>query len=72
MTKHITDSERLTQMTLNRKYMELEEKEREIKRLNTLLSCKDVQIREYQNSVKTLCRQINDLVLNQCNHAKLS
>lgn len=69
MTRHITDSERLTQAALNRKYMELEEKERQIKKLETLLSCKDIQIREYQNSVKVLCRQINDLVLKQANHA---
>ena len=69
MTRHITDSERLTQQALNRKYMELEEKDRQIKKLETLLSCKDIQIREYQNSVKVLCRQINDLVLNQASHA---
>ena len=69
MTKQITDSERLTQMTLNRKYMELEEKEREIKQLRRLLDCKDVQIREYKNSIKTLCGQIHDLVFNKRIHA---
>ena len=68
MTKHLSDWERMMQATLNRKYLELEKKDREIERLNTLLSCKDIQIREYQNSVKVLCKQINDLVLNQHSH----
>ena len=69
MAKQITDSERLTQMTLNRKYLELEEKEREIKQLRRLLDCKDVQIREYKNSIKTLCTQIHDLIFNKRIHA---
>lgn len=69
MTKHISDSERLTQATLNRKYLELEEKDRKIEKLERIISCKDIQIREYKASIKTLCDQIHDLVLNQCNHA---
>jgi len=69
MTKHLSDSERLTQMTLNRKYLELEQKDKEIKQLRRLLDCKDIQIREYKNSIKTLCSQIHDLVFNQKIHA---
>lgn len=69
MTRTISDSERLTQMTLNRKYMELEDKEREIKQLRRLLAAKEIQINEYKNSIKILCNQVHDLTFNHCNHA---
>lgn len=69
MTRTISDSERLTQMTLNRKYMELEDKEREIKQLRRLLAAKEIQINEYKNSIKILCNQVHDLIFNHCNHA---
>ena len=66
--KHITDSERLTQATLNRKYIEIEQKDREIERLNRIIECKNIQIKEYKNSVRTLCDQIHDLVFNRLHH----
>lgn len=69
MTRTISDSERLTQATLNRKYMELEQKDKEIAKLKRLLECKDIQIREYKDSIKTLCSQIHDLTFNHCSHA---
>lgn len=69
MPRTISDSERLTQMTLNRKYMELEDKEREIKQLRRLLAAKEIQINEYKNSIKILCNQVHDLTFNHCNHA---
>lgn len=69
MTRTISDSERLTQMTLNRKYMELEDREREIKQLRRLLAAKEIQINEYKNSIKILCNQVHDLTFNHCNHA---
>ena len=65
MTKHITDSERLTQMTLNRKYTELEEKDKQIAQLTRELDCLKLQIREDKETINTLCRQISSLLLNK-------
>lgn len=65
MTKHITDSEKLTQMTLNRKYTELEEKDKQIAQLTRELDCLKLQIRENKETINTLCRQISSLLLNK-------
>ena len=65
MTKHISDSERLLQATLNRKNLELEQKDKEIKQLqrekDVLLSQKN----EDKETINQLCRQISYLLLNK-------
>lgn len=65
MTKQITDSERLLQMTLNRKYIELEEKDREIKQLLREKEALLAQVRENKETINTLCRQVSSLLLNK-------
>lgn len=65
MTKQITDSERLLQMTLNRKYTELEEKDRQIKQLQREKEALLSQVREHKETINTLCRQISSLLLNK-------
>lgn len=69
MAKQITDSERLTQMTLNRKYQELEEKDREIKQLKREIDALKIQHREDKETINQLCVQISSLILNQKIHA---
>ena len=65
MTKQITESEKLVQLTLNRKYMELEQKDRRIKQLEREKSCLELQIKEFKEIISDLCIQINRLVLKQ-------
>ena len=69
MTKQITDSERLLQMTLNRKYSELEEKDRQIKQLQREIDALKIQHREDKETINQLCVQISSLILNQKIHA---
>lgn len=65
MTKQVTDSERLLQMTLNRKYTELEEKNRQIKQLQRENDALKSQIRDNKETINTLCRQVSSLLLNK-------
>ena len=65
MAKQITESEKLVQLTLNRKYMELEQKDKQIKQLEREKSCLEMQVKEYKEIVSDLCVQINRLVLKQ-------
>lgn len=65
MAKHISESEKLVQLTLNRKYMELEQKDKQIKQLEREKSCLELQVKEYKEIVSDLCVQINRLVLKQ-------
>ena len=65
MAKHISESEKLVQLTLNRKYMELEQKDRRIKQLEREKSCLELQVREFKEIISDLCIQINRLVLKQ-------
>ena len=65
MAKQITESEKLVQLTLNRKYMELEQKDRRIKQLEREKSCLELQVREFKEIISDLCIQINRLVLKQ-------
>lgn len=65
MAKQITESEKLVQLTLNRKYMELEQKDRRIKQLEREKSCLELQIKEFKEIISDLCIQINRLVLKQ-------
>lgn len=69
MTKQISDSERLTQMTLNRKYQELEEKDRQIKQLTREIDSLKLQVKEDKETINTLCRQISSLLLKKPIHA---
>lgn len=69
MPKQITDSERLTQMTLNRKYQELEEKDRQIKQLTREIDSLKLQVKEDKETINTLCRQISSLLLKKPIHA---
>lgn len=69
MTKQISDSERLTQMTLNRKYQELEEKDRQIKQLTREIDSLRLQVKEDKETINTLCRQISSLLLKKPIHA---
>ena len=69
MPKQITDSERLTQMTLNRKYQELEEKDRQIKQLTREIDYLRLQVKEDKETINTLCRQISSLLLKKPIHA---
>lgn len=65
MTKHITDSEKLVQMTLNRKYMELEQKDKQIAQLQRELDCLKLQLKEDKETISQLCRQLSTLFLKQ-------
>ena len=65
MAKQITESEKLVQLTLNRKYMELEQKDKQIKQLEREKSCLELQIKEFKEIISDLCIQINRLVLKQ-------
>lgn len=69
MPKQISDSERLTQMTLNRKYQELEEKDRQIKQLTREIDSLRLQVKEDKETINTLCRQISSLLLKKPIHA---
>lgn len=65
MTKHISDSERLLQATLNRKYLELEQKDKEIKQLQREKDVLLSQRNEDKETINQLCRQISYLLLNK-------
>jgi predicted RNase H-like nuclease (RuvC/YqgF family) len=61
--KHITDTERLTQATLNRKYAEIEEKDKQLKQLSREIEILKLKLREDKETINTLCRQISYLSL---------
>lgn len=61
MTKHVPDSERIATATLNRKYMELEEKDKVIKQLTRELDVLKTQLREDKETINQLCKQISYL-----------
>lgn len=65
MTKHISDSERLLQATLNRKILELEQKDKEIKQLQREKDVLLSQRNEDKETINQLCRQISYLLLNK-------
>ena len=69
MTKHISDSERLLQATLNRKYLELEQKDKEIKQLQREKDVLLSQRNEDKETINQLCRQISYLLLKQNQNA---
>ena len=56
-------------MTLNRKYMELEQKDKQIQKLEREIDCLKLQINEYRETVSQLCVQMNHLFLKQKGNA---
>ena len=58
MAKHISDLERLTQLTLNRKYAELEQRDKEIKELKRKIEILNLQRKEDTETIKVLCKQL--------------
>ena len=62
MTKHISDSERLTLAMLNKKETELSEKNRELENYKAQLKAMKIYISELKESNKILCSQVNYLV----------
>ena len=72
MTKHISESEKLVQLTLNRKYMELEEKDKQIKQLTRELEVLKLNIKEDKDTIYNLCNQINRLTKYQKQNAEQS
>lgn len=63
MAKHISDSEKLVQLTLNRKYSELEQKDKKIKQLERELECLKIKLKEDKETISQLCKQLSYLSL---------
>lgn len=70
MTKHITDSEKLTQMALNRKYIEIEKRDKRIAELEKIIEGLNIQIHEQKNTISQLCSQLSRLFLKSRNDVK--
>lgn len=69
MTKHITDSERLTLAMLNKKEAELKQAQEEIDQLKRQLKAMSGYITELKDSNKLLASQVNFLIHKQTTHA---
>lgn len=69
MTKHITDSERLTLAMLNKKETELKQAQEEIDQLKRQLKAMSGYITELKDSNKLLASQVNFLIRKQNTHA---
>lgn len=69
MTKHITDSERLTLAMLNKKETELKQAQEEIDQLKRQLKAMSGYITEFKDSNKLLASQVNFLIHKQTTHA---
>ena len=67
--RHLSDSERLTQAALNRKYMELEQCEKEKQNYIQQLKALKVYIWELKESNKILAAQVKYLISKHSNHA---
>ena len=68
MTKHITDSERLTIAMLNRKETELKQTKEELNKMIQQLEAMKVYMWELRESNKILSAQVNYLVRKQIAH----
>jgi predicted RNase H-like nuclease (RuvC/YqgF family) len=66
--KTISDSERLTQLSLNKKIQELKQKEKEIQELVNTIEALNTKLEENKETINILCRQISSLVCNQHIH----
>ena len=69
MTKHITDSERLTLAMLNKKETQLKQAQEEIDQLQRQLKAMSGYITELKDSNKLLASQVNFLIHKQTTHA---
>lgn len=69
MTKHITDSERLTLAMLNRKEIELKQAQEELENLKKQLRAMSGYIWELKKSNKILASQVRYLVSKQLSDA---
>lgn len=65
MTKHISDSERLTLAMLNKKETELKQKDKQIEQLQREKDVLLSQRREDRDTINQLCRQISSLLIKQ-------
>ena len=63
--KHVSDWERFTQITLNKKLKELKQKEKEVDELRKTIETLEYRLRDNENTIDILCRQISSLVCNQ-------
>ena len=68
MTKHITDSEKITLALLNKKETELKQTREELDQLRRQLKAMSGYITELKESNKHLASQINYLVRKQLSH----
>ena len=68
MTRTISDWERLTQLSLNKKIQELKQKEKEIQELENTIEALNKKLEENKETINILCRQISSLVCNQHIH----
>ena len=69
MTKHISDSERLTLAMLNKKETELKQTQEELENLKKQLRAMSGYIWELKKSNKILASQVRYLVFKQVNDA---
>lgn len=68
MAKQVSDWERFTQLTLNKKLKELKLKEKECEDLKRTIDSLNERLEENKETINTLCRQISTLVCNQYIH----
>ena len=68
MTRHLSDSERLTMAMLNRKEIELSEKNGQLKNYEAQLRAMKGYISELKESNKILCSQVNYLISKRQNN----
>ena len=66
--KTISDSERLTQLSLNKKLQELKQKEKDNEELRKTIETLEYKLKENEDTINLLCRQISSLVCNQHIH----
>ena len=68
MWNYVSDWERLTQLSLNKKIQELKQKEKEIQELENTIEALNSRLEENKETINLLCRQISSLVCNQYIH----
>lgn len=68
MWNYVSDWERLTQLSLNKKIQELKQKEKEIQELENTIEALNQRLKENNETIDLLCRQISSLVCNQHIH----
>lgn len=68
MWNYVSDWERLTQLSLNKKIQELKQKEKEIQELEKTIEALKDRLEENKEMINLLCRQISSLVCNQHIH----